>query len=158
MNLYNGVVTLDSSGEAWVDLPEWFEALNREFRYQLTPIGAWSALWIGREIEGNRFQIRGGPHTRVSWQVTGVRHDAWAEAHRIPVEEAKSEAERGRYLHPELFGEPVERGLFRPAAGSDGQARIADWERSAANAPTADGVTPSPHATAEARGSSDGPR
>jgi hypothetical protein len=40
----------------------------------------------------------------VSWQVTGIRHDAWANAHRIPVEQDKSAMERGAYIHPELFG------------------------------------------------------
>jgi len=158
MNVYNGNVTLDGNGEAWVELPEWFEALNRDFRYQLTPLGDWSALWVAHEIEGNRFLIRGGPHARASWQVTGIRRDAWAEAHRIPVEEAKPEAERGRYLHPELFGEPAEKSLFRPAAGAAGRGEPADLERSVANAPTAGGGAPSPAATDEARGSSDGPR
>jgi len=33
-NIYDGVVTLDSAGEAVVELPAWFEALNQDFRYQ----------------------------------------------------------------------------------------------------------------------------
>ena len=33
----------------------------------------------------------------------GVRKDLFAEAHRIPVEEVKTETDRGRYLHPELY-------------------------------------------------------
>jgi hypothetical protein len=48
---------------------------------------------------------------KVSWQVTGIRQDAWANAHRIPVEEEKPVAERGRYLHPELYGQPKEKGV-----------------------------------------------
>jgi hypothetical protein len=48
---------------------------------------------------------------KVSWQVTGVRQDAWANAHRIPVEELKADAERGFYLHPEVFGKPEEKGV-----------------------------------------------
>src|SRR5882762_7360391 len=82
MNIYNGTVLLDGSGEAWVVLPTWFEALNRDFRYQLTAIGAPSPnLYIAVEVTGNRFQIAGGrPGAKVSWQVTGVRHDAYAEA------------------------------------------------------------------------------
>ncbi|NOZ94775.1 MAG: hypothetical protein GXP47_08575 [Acidobacteria bacterium] len=111
-NVYDGVVTLDDRGEAVVELPEYFEALNRDFRYQLTPIGAPGPdLYIAREIEGNRFGIAGGgPGMRVSWQVTGIRHDPWAEAHRIPVEEGKPEGLRGTYLHPELYGRPEEAG------------------------------------------------
>lgn len=106
MNIYNGNVTLDANGEAWVQLPEWFEALNRDFRYQLTAIGAPAPnLHIAEEISSNRFKIAGGkPGMKVSWQVTGIRHDAYVNAHRIPVEEEKPALERGYFLHPELYG------------------------------------------------------
>jgi hypothetical protein len=40
MNIYNGLVVLDSHGEAAVSLPDYFQALNSDFRYQLTAIGA----------------------------------------------------------------------------------------------------------------------
>ncbi|RMF69050.1 MAG: hypothetical protein D6743_02535, partial [Calditrichaeota bacterium] len=121
MNIYNGNVTLDANGEAWVQLPEWFEALNRDFRYQLTAIGAPGPnLYVAEEISGNRFKIAGGrPGMKVSWQVTGIRHDAFAEAHRIPVEEMKPPRERGYYLHPVELGQPEERGIewaIRPEA------------------------------------------
>jgi hypothetical protein len=43
--------------------------------------------------------------------VTGIRHDAFANQNRIPVEEAKSERERGTYLHPDAFNQPEERGV-----------------------------------------------
>jgi len=114
MNVYNGNVTLDANGAAWVTLPEWFEALNRDFRYQLTPIGAPGPnLYVAEEVSGNRFKIAGGkPRGRVSWQLTGVRHDAWANAHRIGVEEAKPDSERGQYLHPDAF-QPTQ-GAIRP--------------------------------------------
>jgi hypothetical protein len=107
-NVYDGVAALDGAGEAWIELPEWFEALNRDFRYQLTPLGAPGPnLYIADEISGNRFRIAGGePGMRVSWLVTGIRHDPYAEAHRIPVDEAKSGREQGRYLNPELCGAP----------------------------------------------------
>lgn len=113
MNIYNGVVMLDGEGRVWVTLPEWFEALNGDFRYQLTPIGAPAPdLYIAQEIAGNRFQIAGGPPgIKVSWQVTGIRHDPYAEAHRIPVEEDKPADERGTFLYPELYGRPLELGL-----------------------------------------------
>jgi len=91
MNVYNGVVLLNLRGEAWVNLPDYFEALNRDFRYQLTPIGAPAPkLYIAKEVSGNRFKIAGGkPGGKVSWQVTGIRQDAYANAHRIAVEEGK---------------------------------------------------------------------
>ena len=107
LNVYNGNVTLDAGGEAWVVLPDWFDALNRDFRYQLTALGAPGPnLYVAEEIAGNRFRIAGGaPGGRVSWLVTGVRQDRWANAHRVPVEEDKPEAERGLYLHPDVFGQ-----------------------------------------------------
>jgi hypothetical protein len=108
MNIYNGNAELDGAGEAWVQLPEWFEALNQDFRYQLTPIGAPGPnLYVADEISGNMFRIAGGEAgMRVSWQVTGVRHDAYAQANRIAVDIEKPAGEKGRYLHPELFGLP----------------------------------------------------
>jgi len=111
MNVYNGNVVLNGDGEAVVKLPEWFEALNRDFRYQLTCIGGFAPVYIAEEITDNRFRIAGGrPGMKVSWQVTGIRHDPWAEAHPIQVEEAKPEELRGTYLHPEVYGQPKERG------------------------------------------------
>ncbi|MBN2564653.1 MAG: hypothetical protein JXB46_02975 [Candidatus Eisenbacteria bacterium] len=106
MNIYNGNVVLDSAGEAQVVLPDWFEALNGDYRYQLTAIGAPGPnLYVAEEIHGNSFRIAGGqPGMKVSWQVTGVRQDAYAKAHRIPVEENKPATEAGKYLHPELYG------------------------------------------------------
>jgi hypothetical protein len=107
MNIYNGVVTLDSKGQAWITMPNWFEALNMEFRYQLTSIGRFAPVYISKEMTGNRFKISGGrANGKVSWQVTGIRHDAWADANRFKVEEVKPAAEQGTYLHPELFTKP----------------------------------------------------
>ena len=105
-NVYDGVVVLNSRGEAWVELPDWFEALNRDFRYQLTAIGLPGPdLFISQEISNNRFKIAGGkPSMKVSWQVTGIRQDAFAKAHRIPEEEEKTGEERGKYLHPTEHG------------------------------------------------------
>jgi hypothetical protein len=108
MNVYNGNVRLDANGEAWVELPDYFTALNRDFRYQLTPIGAPAPnLYIAEEISGNRFKIAGGaPEITVSWQVTGIRQDRWANANRVAVDEEKPAVEQGYYMHPELFGKP----------------------------------------------------
>ena len=46
---------------------------------------------------------------KVSWQVTGIRQDAYAAKNRIKVEEEKTELERGFYLHPQSFNQPEER-------------------------------------------------
>jgi hypothetical protein len=112
MNIYNGIVTLGKDGSAVVTLPDWFEALNREFRYQLTCIGGFAPVYVAKKVDGNRFKIAGGkPGMEVSWQLTGVRKDAHAEANRIQVEEMKPVAERGSYLYPEAFGKSAEKGV-----------------------------------------------
>jgi hypothetical protein len=111
-NIYDGVVVLDANGDAVVELPDWFEALNRDFRYQLTCIGGFAQVYIDQEIENNRFSIAGGkPGLKVSWQVTGIRQDAYANKHRIPVEEDKPEGECGKYLHPDAYGKPIDEGI-----------------------------------------------
>jgi hypothetical protein len=105
MNIYNGNAVLDSKGEAVVDMPAWFETLNQDFRYQLTCIGGFAPVYISGKISNNRFKISGGtPGLEVSWQVTGVRHDPFANAHRIQVEEEKTGNEKGKYLHPREYG------------------------------------------------------
>jgi hypothetical protein len=109
-NVYDGTVVLDASGRASVTLPGWFEALNRDFRYQLTPVGSPApGLHVAAEITGGRFTIAGGAAgLKVCWQVTGIRKDRWANAHRIPVEQDKPAADQGRYLHPDLYdGQPL---------------------------------------------------
>jgi len=113
-NVYDGVVVLNAKGEALVKLPAWFEALNRDFRYQLTAIGTPGPnLHIAQGISKNSFQIAGGqPKMKVSWQVTGIRKDAWAEGNRVVVEEKKPAKERGYYLHAEAHGQPEERGIM----------------------------------------------
>jgi len=112
-NIYDGRVTTDAQGDSEVDLPEWFETLNRDFRYQLTVIGQFAQAIVSGEIANGRFSIKTDkPNVKVSWQVTGIRQDAWANAHRIPVEEEKPEQERGFYLHPELYSAAEEKGVL----------------------------------------------
>jgi hypothetical protein len=107
MNVYNGNIITDERGEAVVTMPKWFEALNRDFRYQLTVIGQFAQAIIAAEMKDNRFAIKTDkPNVKVSWQVTGIRHDAYANAHRIPVEQAKPATERGSYLFPAGFKGP----------------------------------------------------
>src|SRR5579863_8881809 len=111
-NIYTGNVTTDAQGHATVQLPEWFEVLNTDFRYQLTVIGQFAQAIIGRKIENNRFEIRtSAPNVEVSWQVTGVRQDAFAKAHPLAVEQEKGARLRGFYIHPELYGAPPEKQI-----------------------------------------------
>jgi hypothetical protein len=111
LNQYTGNVTLDEDGQAWVELPAWFEAINADIRYQLTCIGGFAPVYIAQEVQDNRFQIAGGqPGLKVSWMVTAVRNDPYAQQHPPVVEQDKPEAEHGTYLDPELYGQPEEMG------------------------------------------------
>jgi hypothetical protein len=114
LNVYNGNVITDANGEACVALPDYFEALNQDFRYQLTVIGQFAQAIVAQEVKDNQFTIKTDqPQVKVSWQVTGVRQDPWAAANRIAVEEEKADEQKGRYLHPELWGQPEELRIHR---------------------------------------------
>ena len=119
-NVYDGLAQLDEDGTASVDLPEWFEALNGDFRYQLTAVGGSAPnLHVAEEISGNRFKIAGGEGgMKVCWQVTGTRKDPWAAANPFVVEEEKPQEERGRYLDPALYDAPEEQIIMRPRMGA----------------------------------------
>jgi hypothetical protein len=113
MNVYNGNATTDGSGHAIVTLPDWFQTLNADFRYQLTAIGQPARAWVSAEVNQNSFAISTDkPNVKVSWQVTGIRQDAWANAHRIPVEVEKAKVDQGHYLNPELYGHADEPGII----------------------------------------------
>ncbi len=137
MNIYNGITNLDAEGKATITMPEWFDALNRDFRYQLTAIGAPGPnLYVAEEVNDNRFSIAGGSAgMRVSWQVTGVRQDVWAEAHRIQIEVPKAADKIGTYMFPELFGKPESLGEtyeMTKHAGETARQSEQDRERMAA--------------------------
>jgi hypothetical protein len=116
MNIYNGNIVTDAEGEAIVELPHYFEALNRDPRCQLTVIGSPANAYVLQEVQDNTFSIKTSEvGVKVSWQVTGIRQDAFAKQHPIIVEEEKAVADRGRYLHPEAFGKPRSLALDAPA-------------------------------------------
>jgi hypothetical protein len=112
MNIYTGNVTTDTQGLATVRLPAWFEALNTDFRYQLTVIGQFAEAIIASKIANHQFTIKtNAPNVEVSWQVTGVRQDAYAKAHPLVVEAEKDARTQGFYIHPELYGAPEEKQI-----------------------------------------------
>jgi len=113
MNVYSGVATTDENGEAEIQMPSYFDALNRDFRYQLTAIGGPAPnLHVKTELKSGRFTIAGASASqRISWQVTGIRQDAYARANPVVVERDKGPKEKGLYRHPEVHGQPEEKGI-----------------------------------------------
>jgi hypothetical protein len=109
-NLYRGTATLDESGAAWIILPDYFDAINIDFSYQLTAVGApMPDLHIGAPISGGKFLISGGaPGKQVCWEVTARRNDAYVRNNVYQAEREKPEHERGTYIYPEGFGQPEE--------------------------------------------------
>lgn len=113
LNVYCGNITTDADGNATVDLPDYFEAVNTNFKYQLTVIGQFAQAIIATEISNNSFTIKTDkPNVKVSWMVSGDRNDPYAKAHPMVVEQEKSTIEKGKYLHPELYGQPEEKGIY----------------------------------------------
>jgi hypothetical protein len=107
-DVYSGNVQTDSRGIAIVRLPAYFDALNRNFRYQLTVIGAFTQAIVWRTVHDNRFAIRTkAPHVLVSWQVTGDRSDPSMRDHPFQTVVAKPASEQGRYLDPTAYGQPI---------------------------------------------------
>lgn len=105
LNVYNGNIVTDKNGMATVQLPSYFEAENIDFKYQLTVMGkSFAQAIVYDEVKGNSFTIKTNePNVKVSWQVTGVRNDAYAKKYRIKAEEDKTGEAKGKYLSPELF-------------------------------------------------------
>lgn len=116
MNTYVGRATLDKNGEARVDLPAYFLALNKDFRYFATPVGqSMPNLHLSVEVQPRFlgifgtpvFSIAGGtPGGQVSWMVTGVRHDPYILANPVVPEvqkDSKMPYAQGVYVHPELY-------------------------------------------------------
>ncbi|HLV81687.1 MAG TPA: hypothetical protein VKT32_15480 [Chthonomonadaceae bacterium] len=112
INLYRGSVVLDAGGQAFVTVPDWFEALNKNLSYQLTCVGGFAPVYIAAELNKGAFSIAGGkPGMKVCWQITGERQDAYAKAHPLEVEQDKPKNERGKYLHPAEHGLPESMGI-----------------------------------------------
>jgi hypothetical protein len=122
-NVYKGRVTTDAAGYSWIELPAYFEEINRDVDYQLTVIDAsddFVLAKVTKEVAGNRFQIRSSrPNVKVCWEVKGVRNDRFLRTYGAPVEVEKGMAERGKYQHPELYGQPPEMGMNHDATRAE---------------------------------------
>jgi hypothetical protein len=107
MNIYNGDITTDGNGNAIVTLPQYFQAENKDYKYQLTVIGQFAQAIVATKINNNQFTIKTDkPNVEVNWMVTGVRNDPYANEHRVVAEVVKKGIEKGHYLFPQYYGQP----------------------------------------------------
>ncbi|MDD4218295.1 MAG: hypothetical protein PHZ24_13290, partial [Bacteroidales bacterium] len=113
LNLYRGNIVLDQNGEAIVSLPEYFESINTNFSYNLTPIGAAVNLYIKEKINNGQFKIAGGnPNMEVSWTVYAERNDLYLQKYPNSKAVEVEKRQKGKYIHPELYGQPKEKAMF----------------------------------------------
>lgn len=114
LNMYRGVIKLDANGNATVQLPDYFQMINKDFSYQLTAIGSAQHPYVKEEIEDNIFVVSGAPNTKVSWTVYANRNDAYMQNYPekgIDVVE-KEGSRKGKYFNPEFYGQPEEASMF----------------------------------------------
>lgn len=105
-NIYDGIVTLDGNGRAVVKLPDYFEALNEDYRFLITPLEQpMPDLFIESGVINNEFVVAGGaPNGQVAWQVTGNRQDPYIKANPIVTEVKKGRdalVAKGEFLSEE---------------------------------------------------------
>jgi hypothetical protein len=118
INFYSGNVTTDVSGKAVVNLPDYYEALNKDSRYQLTVIGTFAQAIISKEVLNNKFEITTNlPNVKVSWEVKGVRNDNRMKMHPFVAEEEKSVSQKGKYWDPASHNQPASKAIGYSAAG-----------------------------------------
>lgn len=107
INFYSGNVTTDANGKVNVSLPEYFEALNKDFRYQLTVIGTFARAIVSKEVSNNQFEITTDqPNVKVSWEVKGVRNDARMKKDPFVSVKEKTPTQKGKYIDPFAYNLP----------------------------------------------------
>jgi hypothetical protein len=113
-NVYNGNIVTDANGKAVVKLPDYFAAINKDFKYQLTIIdeSQFAMARVSRKIANNSFEIMTSvPNIEVSWQVTAIRSDKAVLKFAWPAEMNKPANEKGKYLDPELYNQSPDKAI-----------------------------------------------
>ncbi|MEI7736522.1 MAG: hypothetical protein WCI49_13715, partial [Ferruginibacter sp.] len=112
INFYSGNISTDANGKAIVKLPDYFESINKDFRYQLTVIGTFAQAIVSKEVRNNEFEIATNqPNVKVSWEVKGVRNDAHMKKSPFVAETEKSAQQKGKYVDPAAYNLPKEKGI-----------------------------------------------
>ena len=64
------------------------------------------------EVRNNQFKIKTDkPNVKVSWQVTGIRKDKFADANRVIPEVEKEPENKGRFLHAKEWKQPINKEI-----------------------------------------------
>jgi len=129
INTYSGNAKTDNSGKVTVKLPDYFESINKDFRYQLTVIGAFAQAIISKKVSNNQFEISTStPNVEVSWQVIGTRNDLYMQKiNTMKSEELKTNEMKGRYIEPKAYGLPESRGVnYSSSENKNDQSSILD--------------------------------
>lgn len=122
-NFYSGNATTDANGYAWVTLPDYFEEINTNYKYQLTIVddrdaADFVAVKVSKKIRQNRFQIRtSAPNVEVSWRVEADRNDLYVRRKQPKDVLDKEGPEIGTYQHPELYHQDRSKVIFPEVAG-----------------------------------------
>ena len=116
--MYRGIIELDANGQAVVSLPDYFDEVNINPSYQLTPIGTGTQPYVASEISGNKFTVAGAPGTKVSWTVHAQRNDAVIRYFSSKIENYTSDvrnkrpSEVGKYYLPEAYSADKTKGIL----------------------------------------------
>ncbi|MES2775005.1 MAG: hypothetical protein V4722_12515 [Bacteroidota bacterium] len=113
LNSYSGTTTTGTNGKVIVNLPDYFEAINKDFRYQLTVIGSFAQAIISKKISSNQFEIATSlPGIEVSWEVKAVRNDAYMQKEfAVKTEEMKPPKLKGKYFSHVAYNQPAANGM-----------------------------------------------
>jgi hypothetical protein len=126
INSYSGNITTDASGKSIVNLPDYFGAINKDFRYQLTVVGTFAQAIISKEIASNQFEIATSiPNVKVSWEVKGVRNDAHMKKFPFVAQQEKSTSQKGKYWDTSVYNQPESKGVSFDKS-QDGQSSLND--------------------------------
>ncbi|HAP69755.1 MAG TPA: hypothetical protein DCR04_08525 [Flavobacteriales bacterium] len=116
LNIYRGNVTFDTNGEAVVEMPDYYDLINKNPSYQLTPIGGYAQLYVKEELADGRFVIAGGQEgMKASWTVYAERNDPYLQQYpeNRAVEVDKNEGQKGKYFMPQLYGESMDKKMIQ---------------------------------------------
>jgi len=116
LNIYRGNVIFDVNGEAVVSMPDYYDLINRNPSYQLTPVGEFAQLFVKKELENGVFTIAGGSEgKKASWTIYSERNDPYLQQYpeKRTVEVEKRDGQKGKYFMPQLYGKGMDKKLIQ---------------------------------------------